>query len=155
MAAVSDSTTFDLNEVLLVVATSQDTLQDAVYEAAYTFPQGCWDPNYSGSKDSLYNFRNYDNGFDASFESFFTVSYYQITGGGQIELTVQNNSTNRTISAVIYWQARLAGTPIDGGSMTVTDLAGQNNINVTDSWGYYSYDEIWANVDGGPWVQIM
>ena len=153
MGAVPDTNTFSLQDVLNIVATSFQTLDDAVYEAGNTFPQGCWDPAYSGTKDSLYNFRNYDNAYDPIWESFLIVVLGYISGS-EIDLYIENLSQNRTISATVYWEAILSGNPVDSGSVSVNSLSGYDSIDLVDTWGQSTYDYIQAKVDSGPWVQI-
>ena len=62
---VPDTTTFTLQDVVDVVNPTTDDLVDC-FSDAFTLK---FDSNYSGSKDQLLNFRNYDN-----FRTAFSAS---------------------------------------------------------------------------------
>lgn len=64
MAGVPDTNTFSLQDVVDVLPGSQNSLQDCFDDAIDDF----FDPTYKGSKNSLYNFRNYGGSVEMWFE---------------------------------------------------------------------------------------
>jgi hypothetical protein len=97
---VPNTTTFSLQNVVDVVQPSSNNLLTCINEA---HPNG-WDTNYSGAKNSLYNFRNYQR-VDSVGLTGMTVSF---VNGAPINLTLetrnhwfQTNSTNYSFEWVI------------------------------------------------------
>ena len=70
--SVPNTTNFNLKNVTFVLG--GNSLRDCI-NAASVFPQSFWDSNYSGSKNSLYNFRNYTiSSYDC--DKLTTIPYY-------------------------------------------------------------------------------
>ena len=71
--AVPDTTTFNMQDVANAVDPSKASFTDLITVANTQSPSK-WDPAYSGSKDALLNFRNYDGLWVGRLISLSSVS---------------------------------------------------------------------------------
>ena len=128
---VPDTTTFTLQNVVDVVNPTTDDLVDCFSDASALK----FDTNYSGSKDQLLNFRNYDN-----FRTAFSASTKD-----KDPCSLALNQTyywNRTFVApsvgdTIYTAATGTGVLASGNYKFVPNLGNTNNIMKINSSGVF------------------
>lgn len=117
--AVPNNTTFSLQDVCDSVAGAQDDLAECFAEANASNFNG----SYSGSKNSLLNFRDYDES-SAETLSISPTNYTETSGnGGSFTLTITSN-TAWTISDNATWVT--IGSPSGSGNASRTVSIGTN-----------------------------
>tara|TARA_R110002124_G_C8646748_1_gene488848 strand:- start:62 stop:616 length:555 start_codon:yes stop_codon:yes gene_type:complete len=95
---VPNTTTFSMQDVSSTVDPSKTQLTQLI-EVANAQSPSLWDPAYSGSKNSLLNFRNYDAGVSNLLTVTATSSGFPPSG----VILIQNNSVDS--QAITYtWQ---------------------------------------------------
>ena len=141
---VPNTTTFDLQTVVNVVNPTTDDLVDCFADAVASK----FDSSYSGSKDQLLNFRNYDS----VTVNTLTVTTDAGTGIPSYSFAhIQNESTS-TQNLTFTWQyvsqaGDLPATITYGG---VARSAGYTTPNITESFGYGTkYPDSTFTISGG------
>ncbi len=126
---VPNTTTFDLQTVVNVVNPTTDDLVDCFADAV----ANKFDSSYSGSKDELLNFRNYDS----TTVNTLTVTTTSV-GFPPVYLAYIQNQSTSTQNLTFKWQyvsqaGDIPATITYGG---VARSAGYTTPNITESFGY-------------------
>ena len=97
---VPNTTTFMLQDVVNTVNPTTDDLVDCFADAV----SSKFDSSYSGSKNNLLNFRNYDAGASGNQLSFITTS-----SGGTYGFYLSNATANSTVNATFKYLSKTTG----------------------------------------------
>lgn len=150
MAAVPDTTTFSLQDVVDVVAPTTNDLVDCFADA----DSNMYDSAYSQSKNQLDDFRNYDNAYSYAWGGYIVWSF-DYDGGFTFYFIAQNVSTGRYgQSSQMYWESQLADVQVSTGNVSSGSLDPSGVSYPSDAHSGNPYDEIEGFVSGSP-IQIL
>lgn len=129
---VPNTTTFSLQDVVDAVNPTTDDLVDCFADA----DSGQFDPTYEGSKDRLYNFRNYGNQTSGGAVQFVTIVDRGTIKGGSTtgnNAATQRSTTGSGTGFTCNVTLQDDGTGNFNELLNVTSLSGGSGYLVNDN----------------------
>jgi len=141
---VPNTTTFDLQTVVNVVNPTTDDLVDSFADAVASK----FDSTYSGSKNQLLNFRNYDS----ATVNTLTVTTDAGTGIPSFSFAYMQNESTSTQNLTFKWQyvSQAGDIPATISYGGVARSAGYTTPNITEAFGFGTkYPAATFSISGG------